>query len=100
MTHYAQPALSGLHSDLESVTSERKRLIQEAINNEDSAIASGGDADDSTVTSSYTSRFMRRSPQRYNASQKHESSPLRMYVLNEFFTVDRPCATFFLKKLL
>lgn len=73
MTHYAQPAVSGLHSDLESISSEakyhrRKTLMQqqaEALNNDDSAIASGGDADDSTVTSSYTSRFQRRpSPQR------------------------------------
>ena len=66
MTHYAQPAVSGLHSDLESISSDlkshRKRL-QESLN-EDSAIASGGDADDSTVTSSYTSRFVQRQPQR------------------------------------
>ena len=66
MTHYAQPALSGLNSDIESISSDIKRYhrkrLQEA-NNEDSAIASG-DADDSTVTSSYTSRFLRKSPQR------------------------------------
>ena len=44
MTHYAQPALSGLNSDIESVSSDIKRYhrkrLQEA-NNEDSAIASG-----------------------------------------------------------
>ncbi len=69
MTHYAQPAVSGLASDLESVSSDiraHRKRFQESLNgnNEDSAIASGGDADDSTVTSSYTSRFVRRSPQR------------------------------------
>ena len=67
MTHYATPAV--IQSDLESVSSDlkyhRKRfggLGQETA--EDSAIASGGDADDSTVTSSYTSRFIRKSPPR------------------------------------
>jgi len=44
MTHYAQPALSGLNSDIESISSDIKRYhrkrLQEA-NNEDSAIASG-----------------------------------------------------------
>ena len=64
MTHYATPAL--IHSDLESVSSDIKyrKRIQELSNADDSAIASGGDADDSTVTSSYTSRFLRKSPPR------------------------------------
>ena len=66
MTHYAQPAVSGLNSDLESVNSDFKRYQRKRLQeqNEDSAIASGGDADDSTVTSSYTTRFLRRSPLR------------------------------------
>ena len=67
MTHYAQPAISGLYSDLESVASENRKIIRPENPNEDSAIASG-DADDSTVTSSYTSRFIRKSPPRQRMS--------------------------------
>jgi hypothetical protein len=66
MTHYAQPAISGLYSDLESVASDNRKIRPENPN-EDSAIASG-DADDSTVTSSYTSRFIRKSPPRQRMS--------------------------------
>ena len=67
MTHYAQPAISGLYSDLESVASDNRKIRPENPN-DDSAIASGGDADDSTVTSSYTSRFIRKSPPRNRMS--------------------------------
>ena len=35
---------------------------------------------------------------RYNASQKHESTLLHTYVLNEFLTADRPCTTKFFWK--
>lgn len=71
-THYAQPAISGLNnSDMEyDSRSFRKRLAEATTTAEDSAIASGGDADDSTVTSSYTSRFIRKSPPRQLASSR------------------------------
>ena len=71
MTHYAQPAISGLSSSdmmdqlSQDLRFKRRMIASEATTTaEDSAIASGGDADDSTVTSSYTSRFIRKSPPR------------------------------------
>ena len=72
MTHYAQPAVSGLNSDHESVSSDFKRYQRKRLQeqNEDSAIASGGDADDSTVTS----RFLRRSPQRQMMSPSRSTA--------------------------
>lgn len=74
-THYAQPAISGDHhqsshtmmDQLNQDSRFRKRLMETTGGADDSAIASG-DADDindnSTVTSSYTSRFIRKSPPR------------------------------------
>ena len=44
MTHYAQPAVSGINSDIESVSSDFKRYQRKRLQeqtNEDSAIASG-----------------------------------------------------------
>ena len=82
MTHYATPAL--IHSDLESVSSDLKtyrnhsKRLQDSLNAEDSAICSGGDADDSTVTSSYTSRFIRKSPPRQLVSTTATTTTSRM----------------------
>ena len=100
MTHYAQPAISGIiSSDNEHINNQRnsmmdqlnqdagfkRRLMQHAnaLNTpEDSAIASGdgGTATDierdnaPSISGSYTSRYIRKSPPRHLVSPTHPQS--------------------------
>ena len=99
ITHYAQPAISGAMSDHENYHSQNSSMMdrlnqenslkrrmmhqQNALNTpEDSAIASGdgGTATDiekdtaPSISGSYTSRYIRKSPPRHVVSPTHQQS--------------------------